>query len=96
MWSLTPPRVFVRTWHRTAAVATTIAAATGLAQVIKQEIAGPLTAVSLTKVHSLTSEAQASEVSTVRFSCRARILEILTSRKMVIVYVRVSRGWLCG
>ena len=28
------------------------------------------------------SEAQASEVSTVRFSCRARIFEILKSRKI--------------
>ena len=37
-----------------------------------------------------------SEVSTVRKKCRARIFEILKSRKMVIVYVRVSRGWLWG
>ena len=33
------------------------------------------------------SEAQASEVSTVRILCHARIFEILKSRKMVIVYV---------
>ena len=42
------------------------------------------------------SEAHASEVSTVRFPCRARIFEILKSRKMAIVYVRLSRGWMCG
>ena len=42
------------------------------------------------------SEAHASEVSTVRFPCRARIFEILKSRRMVIVYVRISRGWMCG
>eukprot|EP00964_Phaeocystis_antarctica_P057715 scaffold34178_cov69-Phaeocystis_antarctica.AAC.1 len=42
------------------------------------------------------SEAQASEVSTVRIERRGRIFEILNSRKMASVYVRVSRGWLCG
>ena len=42
------------------------------------------------------SEAQASEVSTVRIERHGRIFEILKSRKMVIVYVRLSRGWMCG
>ena len=41
--------------------------------------------LSLTPIHSLRSEAQASEVSSVRMPRRARIFEILKSRKMVSV-----------
>ena len=67
---------------------------TGLARLIRQAIAETLAALSLIKVQSL--EAQASEVSTVRVPRRAGTFDILKSRKIVIVYVRLSRGWMCG
>ena len=66
----------------------------GVARLIRHEIGGPLAALSLTPIHS--PEAQAGEVSTVPFPWRGRIFEILKSREMVIVYVRLSRGWMCG
>ena len=67
----------------------------GLARLIRHEIEGTLAALSLTPMHSLR-HMQASEVSTVEFRRRRRIFEILKSREMVIVYVRLSRGWMCG